>query len=143
MLPTTNKRFRLPGLLDDFFGSDWFNDRANWDYSNSVPAVNIAENKDSYEIELAAPGIDKKDIKIDLHNNALTISCERNVEHEDKDDQYMRKEFEYSSFSRSFTLPETVNADKIKADHANGILKVHIPKKPEAVQKGPRQISIS
>ena len=74
MLPTTKKRFRLPGLLDDFFGSDWFNDRSNWDYSNNVPAVNIAENKDSYEIELAAPGIDKKDFKIDLHNNVLTVS---------------------------------------------------------------------
>jgi HSP20 family protein len=142
MLPTMNRKLRLPGLFDDFFGSDWFNDRSNWDYSN-VPAANISENKDSYEIELAAPGIDKKDIKIDLHNNVLTISSEKKTENERKENEYMRREFSYSSFSRSFSLPESVNADKIKADHTNGVLKIHIPKKAEAVEKGPRQISIS
>ncbi len=143
MLPTMMRRNRLPGLLDDFFGSDWFNDRSNWDYEGNVPAVNISENKDSYEIELAAPGIDKKDIKIDLHNNVLTVSSEKKTQDEKKDDNYMRKEFSYTSFSRSFTLPETINAEKIKADHSNGVLTIHIPKKPEAVERGPRQISIS
>lgn len=143
MLPTMKNRFRVPGLLDDFFGSDWFNDRSNWDYENNVPAVNISENKDSYEIELAAPGIDKKDFKIDLHNNVLTVSSEKKDENQQKEDNYMRKEFSYCSFSRSFTLPESVNSDKIKADHSNGVLKIHVPKKPEAVEKGPRQISIS
>ncbi len=143
MLPTTNKRFRLPGLLDDFFSSDWLSDRSNWDDSNSLPAVNISETKDSYEIDLAAPGIDKKDLKLDLQNNVLTVSCEKREQHEQNEDNFMRKEFNYSSFSRSFTLPETVNADKIKADHTNGVLKIHIPKKPEAVERGPRQISIS
>ena len=142
MLPDM-KRNRLPNLLDDFFGSDWFNDRSNWDYEGNVPAVNISENKDSYEIEVAAPGIDKKDIKIDLHNNVLTVSSEKKREEEKKGDNYMRKEFSYSSFSRSFTLPESVNTEKIKADHSNGVLTIHIPKKPEAVEKGPRQISIS
>ena len=141
MLPTMN-RFRVPGLLDDFFGSDWFNDRSNWESQGNLPAVNISENKDSYDIELAAPGIEKKDMKIDLHNNVLTVSSEKKQEHEEKEDNYMRKEFSYTSFSRSFTLPETINADKIRADHSNGVLKIHIPKKPEAVEKGPRQISI-
>ena len=143
MLPTMKNKFRVPGLLDDFFGSDWFNDRSNWDYQNNVPAVNISEDKDSYEIELAAPGIEKKDFKIDLHNNVLTVSSEKKEENQQKEDNYMRKEFSYRSFSRSFTLPETVNSDKIKADHSNGVLKIHVPKKPEAVEKGPRQISIS
>jgi len=141
MLPTIN-RFRVPSLLDDFFESDWFNDRSNWGSQGSVPAVNISENKDSYDIELAAPGIAKKDIKIDLHNNVLTVSSNKEQEHEEHEDNYMRKEFSYTSFSRSFTLPETINADKIRADHSDGILKIHIPKKPEAVEKGPRQISI-
>ncbi len=143
MLPSMNRSFRLPGMLDDFFGSDWFNNRFNWENSNSVPAVNIAENKDSYEIEVAAPGLDKKDFRVDLSNNMLTVSCEKDEKHEEKDENYMRKEFNYSSFSRTFTLPETVNADKIKADHTNGVLKIHIPKRPEAVEKAPRQISIS
>ncbi len=138
-----NKRLRLPGLLDDFFGSDWLNDRSNWDRSENVPAVNIVENKDSFEIELAAPGIEKKDFTIDLHNNVLTISCEKKENKEKDGSNIMRREFSYSSFSRSFTLPELINTEKIRADHSNGVLKVYIPKRPEAVEKGPRQISIS
>lgn len=141
MLPSITKRNQFSGLLDEFFGN-WMNDIPG-DFTPSVPAVNVAEEKDSYRIEVAAPGLDKKDFKIDLHNNMLTISSEKKEEKKDKDEDYVRREFNYSSFRRSFTIPESVDEDKIKATHKEGILTVVIPKKEEAIEKGPKQISIS
>lgn len=107
-----------------------------------MPAVNIVEEKDDFRIEVAAPGLDKKDFKIDLNNNVLTISSEKNDEKEEKSERFMRREFSYSSFKRSFTLPETAQVDKIVANHKNGILQITIPKKEEARVKPPRQIAI-
>ena len=143
MLPNILRRNRMPGLLDEFFGTDWLNDNYMRDFTPTVPAVNISEDNQEYRIEVAVPGLNKKDVKIDLHNNVLTISSEKKEDTEEKKEDYMRREFYYSSFKRSFTLPETVDRDKIKASHNEGILTVNIPKKPEAVEKGPKQISIS
>ena len=133
----------MPGLLDEFFGADWLNDNLMKDLNTTVPAVNISEDNHEYRIEVAIPGFTKKDVKIDLHNNVLTISSEKKANNEEKQENFMRREFYYSSFKRSFTLPETVDMDKIKATHNEGILTVNIPKKPEAVEKGPKQINIS
>ena len=141
MLPSITRRNQFSGLLDEFFGN-WMNEFSN-DFAPSVPAVNVAEEKDSYRIEVAAPGLDKKDFKIDLHNNLLTISSEKKEEKKEKEDNYVRREFNYSTFKRSFTIPESVDADKIKATHKEGILKVVIPKKEEAIEKGLKQIEIS
>jgi len=143
MLPNVLRRNRMPGLLDEFFGTDWLNDNFMTDFNFTVPAVNIAEDNDEYRIEVAIPGLNKKDVKIDLHNNVLTISSEKKEDKEEKKESYVRREFHYSSFKRAFTLPDTVEKDKIKASHTEGILVVSIPKKPEAVEKGPKQISIS
>ena len=143
MLPANRRTTWLPNVLDDIFGNDWWSESLNSALASTRPAVNIAETDQEYRVELAAPGLEKKDFKIDLHKNVLTISSEKEVRNEENNENFMRKEFSYNSFKRSFTLPETVNADKIKAEQANGILTVHIPKKPEAVEKGPRQISIS
>lgn len=144
MLPTVRSRFNMPSFFEDFFGKDLmpdlFEDHANM----SVPAVNVLEDADNFKIELAAPGMEKKDFKIDLDNNILTISSEKEYKHEDeKDGKFMRREFGYASFKRSFTLPESVDADKIKANYKDGLLHISIPKREEAKQKPPKQISIS
>ncbi|MCB9013300.1 MAG: Hsp20/alpha crystallin family protein [Bacteroidales bacterium] len=143
MLPANRRATWLPNVFDDIFGTDWWSETLNSAMTSTRPAVNIAENETEYRVELAAPGLNKKDFKIDLSKNVLTVSSEKEENHEENNDGYMRKEFSYSSFKRSFTLPDTVNGEKIKAEHDNGILTIHIPKKPEAVEKGPRQISIS
>jgi HSP20 family protein len=143
MLPVVNNRNYLSGLFNDFFGDNWMRERFSDEFSNSVPAVNIIEEKDAFKIEVAAPGLNKKDFKIDVHNNLLTISAETKHEVEDTQKNYVRREFSYSTFKRSFSLPETVESDKIKATQSEGILTISIPKKPDSVEKGPRQISIS
>ena len=143
MLPANRRTTWLPNVFDDIFGNDWWSETLNSAWTSTRPAVNIAETEQEYRVELAAPGLNKKDFKIDLSKNILTITSEKEDMNEEKNGNYMRKEFSYSSFKRSFTLPDTVNGEKIKAEHDNGILTIHIPKKPEAVEKGPRQISIS
>jgi HSP20 family protein len=142
MLPTISRRNWLPEIFDEFFGKGIetaFDDN----FRNTIPSVNIKEGNDHYTIEFAAPGMSKKDFKIDLHNNVMTVSSDRKEEDKEEKDNYMRREFRYSSFSRSFTLPDSVDNDKIKAKHDNGILSIVVPKRPDAVEKGPKQIEIS
>ena len=107
-----------------------------------VPAVNIIDNKDSYVMEIAAPGLKKEDFKIKLDNQLLTISSEKKEEKEESKENFTRKEFTYNSFSRSFTLPKTIVFDKIKADYKDGVLVVKLPKKEEEA-KLTREIKIS
>ena len=137
----------FPVLFNDFFPKDIF----DWNQSNfsnsgtTIPAVNIKETKETFEVELAAPGMKKDDFKIHLDGNMLTISSETNNEYEEKEDsKYSRKEFSYQSFQRSFTLPkDVVDSDKINAKYEGGVLHLTIPKKEEAKQKPPRLIQIS
>jgi len=137
---------QFPWLFDRFFDNDLF-DWSNRNYSNTnttLPSVNIKENTDGYEVEMAAPGLQKTDFKIELNNSLLTISSEKKVENETKEgEQFSKKEFSYQSFSRSFTLPNSVDSEKIEAKYENGILKVNIPKKEEAKPKPAKQIAIS
>jgi len=136
---------QMPSVFDRFFENDMF-DWSNRNFSNTnttLPAVNIKEDKDGFEVEMSAPGLDKKDFKIELNNSVLTISSEKEVESETKEgQQFTRREFSYQSFSRSFTLPETVEGEKIKAKYENGVLSVSIPKKEEAKPKPVKQIEI-
>lgn len=143
MLPVIRSRNLLPDFVDDFFGREFPGFFTPLERSMSTPAVNILENKDEYRIEVAAPGLDKKDFKIDLENEVLTISAEKEEKHEEGDDKYMRKEFSFTQFSRSFILPDTAAADRISAQQKDGILTVVIPKREEAKKKPPRQINIS
>ncbi len=137
-----NSRF-LPGFTDDFFGKDFLSDFFDSSANKTIPEVNVLENKDSFTIEVAAPGLEKKDFKIDLNNNILTISSAKEAKKEDKKEKYIRREFSYSSFQRSFSLPDSVNRDKIKANHKDGILMIEIPKLEEAKEKLLREIKIS
>ena len=137
----------FPSMLnDDFFTRDLF----NWGLTNNsntgttVPAVNIKETANAFEVEMAAPGMTKNDFKVELDNNVLTITSEKNIQNEEKDgEKYSRREFSYQSFQRTFTLQkEVVDADKIEARYENGVLHLVIPKKEEAKQKPARMIQI-
>ncbi len=141
----------FPALLDDFFAKDLFEfgPKTNG-FSNltkSIPAVNILENDNEYKIEVAAPGLKKEDIKVELNDNVLTISSETKQEKEDKDKEgrYTRREFSFSSFKRSFTVDEeTIDTEKIQAGYENGILNIHVPKKAKQVPENKtKTISIS
>ncbi|MFD2563042.1 Hsp20/alpha crystallin family protein [Aquimarina rubra] len=116
---------------------------SNFNTGLTLPKVNIRETKDAYFVDMAAPGLKKSDFHIDLDNQILSISSEMKESAEQQDENYTRREFGYSSFKRSFSLPETIKEDKIKAEYTNGVLSIHIPKKEEAIQKPPRSIKIS
>ena len=135
-----------PSLFDHFFNNDLF-DWSNRNFSDTnttLPSVNIKESGEEFEVEMAAPGFSKKDFKIELNHDLLTISSEKKMENETKEGQkFTRREYSYQSFSRTFTLPNTANGEKISAKYDDGILKVHIPKKEEAKPKPARQIAIS
>ena len=142
-----NLQSQVPHLFDDFFNRDIF----NWGLSNysdtntTIPAVNIKETADNYEVQVAAPGMTKSDFNVELEGNTLTISSEKQSENEQNQDfRYTTKEFSYQSFSRTFTLQkEVVDTEKIWATYENGLLNLTIPKKEEARKKGPRRIEIS
>lgn len=104
------------------------------------PATNIKESEDGFELELAIPGIEKKDVIINLENNVLTISSEKENQSEV---DYSRKEFAFQTFKRSFSIPKSVDVEKIKANHKNGVLNINLPKKEEEKVKLSREIKIS
>ncbi|MFD0992881.1 Hsp20/alpha crystallin family protein [Tenacibaculum geojense] len=130
-------------LLDDFFTNDLSNIINTSIHKVHTPMVNILENDESYVVEMAAPGKQKSDFEIDLNDNVLSISSELKKETESNNFNYARKEFEFTSFKRSFTLPDTVDDSKIKANYTNGLLTITLPKKEEAKKKPPRRIDIS
>ena len=137
----------FPTVFDDFLNRDIF----NWGLTNfsdtntTIPAVNIKETKDDYVVEVAAPGMTKKDFKVQLEGNVLTISSEKTNEREQRDsERYTIREFSYQSFSRTFTLQKDVlDTEKIQAKYEDGVLHLQIPKKEHAKQKQPRLIEIS
>ncbi len=136
---------QLPSMFDRFFEGDLF-DWSNRNFSptnTTLPSVNIKENNDEFKVEVAAPGFDKGDFKLELNHDLLTISSEKKVEHETKEgEQFTKREFSYQSFSRSFTLPNTADGERIEANYENGILRVSIPKKEEAKPRPARMIEI-
>jgi HSP20 family protein len=117
--------------LSDFFSpfNDWFEKGGHFlGKEMTVPLVNVAENPKDYTISLAAPGMKKEDFNIDVDGNILSVSAEIDSEKEEREAKYTRKEYNFSSFTRSFTLPDSVNKDKIEASYENGILKLMLPK---------------
>lgn len=141
MLPTITKRTFRPFYMPNLFDDDFFPVLSN--RTSSMPAVNIREDEKNYILELAVPGIDKNDLKIDINDDVLTISSETKNEAEENKDGYKRKEFSYSSFCRSFYIPENTNREKIEANFKDGILTVGLPKQEEEKNKITRQIKIS
>jgi len=131
----------LPNVFDEFING-W--PLTNFsDTNTTVPAVNILENDDEFKVEVAVPGMDKKDFHIDFENDILTISSEKTVENEDTNENYTRKEYTYRTFKRSFNIPKNiVDSDKISATYKNGELVIAIPKKEEAKPKPARLIEV-
>lgn len=135
---------KVPSVFDDFFKpwNEWFDNSGLWGRTMNVPAVNIAENENEYQVSLAAPGLKKDDFKIGVEGNMLTISSEKEDNKEEKDKTFTRKEYNYSSFSRIFTLPEEINREKIEAKYEDGVLKIALPKKEEAKKLAAKQIAV-
>jgi HSP20 family protein len=135
---------RMPSVFNDFFKpwNEWFDDSGFLGRTVNVPAVNITEHKNEYKVELAVPGMKKDDFKIDVDGNMLTISSEKEESSEEKEKRFTRKEYSYSSFSRSFTLPEEINLDKIEAKYEDGILKLSLPRREEAKLPSPKHIAV-
>ncbi len=129
-------------VFDDFFKpwNQWLDDR--WGSINQLPAVNIKETDDQYEIKMAAPGLEKNDFKVDVNGTMVTISAEKDEKKEEKEEDYTRKEYSYTSFSRSFTLPDNIDASKIDATYVNGELKLLLPKKEEAKKTSHKSIAV-
>lgn len=133
-----------PSVFDDFFKpwNEWFDNGNLWNRTMNVPAVNITEQKDAYMVSLAAPGLKKEDFTIDVEGNMLTISSKKEERIEEKDKKFTRKEYSYSSFSRSFTLPEEINMEKIDAKYENGILNISLPRTEAAKRTSAKHIAV-
>ena len=141
MLPMITRRSYKPFLWSNLFDEDFF--PLHSQRNTSMPAVNIREDEKKFILDLAIPGIDKKDLKIDIAEDVITISSESKEEKEEKSEDFRRKEFSYQSFCRSFYLPDNVNKDKIEANYKDGILTVMLPKEVEEKAKISRQVKIS
>jgi HSP20 family protein len=140
------KRSEFPLLgngcwLSDLFDNEKFFD-SDWLKKQSLPAVNVKETDKAYEIELSVPGRSKKDFNISAENGVLTISSEQKEEKEQKEKNYSRKEFSYNSFSRSFSLPDNANEEDIRANYADGILKLEVAKKVISQPKSRKAIEV-
>jgi HSP20 family protein len=134
--------------IDRFFRND-FMDLLSKDVQLTVPSINISEGKNNYKIEMAAPGLKKDDINIDVDGGMITISCEKesestngNGKNSDNENTYTRREYNYSSFSRSFTIPDNANTEKMSAKYSDGILHLTIPKMQETERNKKQKIKI-
>jgi HSP20 family protein len=129
----TNRLFfpRLFDLDDDFFGNGM-----------STPPANVTETEKEYQIELSVPGMNREDLKIDVDDGVLSISSEKEEEKKSEEKNYHRREFSYSSFRRTFTLPENANEEKVNAKYDNGMLHISIPKAETSISKPKKQIKI-
>jgi len=129
--------FPFSDLMRDFFGNEGYCD----DY-NAIPEANISEEKNKYQIELAVPGLEKKDIKVEIDKDILKIHHESSDEKKNENNRYFRREFRYNSFARTFIIPESVDDSKMKAKYENGILTLELPKKPISEIEQKREIRI-
>jgi len=134
----------LPSIISDFFqstdpffASELAETRTMW------PPANIAEDANEFRIDLALPGMKKNDFDVNIEGDVITISAEKKEEKTEENERYTRREFYQSAFQRSFRIPQTANADKVKASYEDGILKLSIPKKEEAKQGKKREIAVA
>lgn len=135
----------LPSVFDDMLKTDWLGGTTNVNSpGTSIPAVNIHESDDNFLVAVAAPGKTREEFKIELDNDVLIISSEEKKENEtlEKNGRFTRKEFSYSNFKRAFSLPESVDNEKISATYNNGVLEISLPKREEAKVQPKRMIEI-
>ena len=136
-----NFNSNINNFFDDFFNNSLTNFVGS-DFASNIPSVNISETGDDFKIELAAPGLEKSDFHLNVEKDQLVISVKKEVSNEVKDEKFTRKEFNYSSFERSFHLPEGVKSDAIVATYEDGILDIVLPKKEEAKELPARSIKV-
>lgn len=139
------KSSSLSPMFGDFFEpwNDWFTDGFPLrSMSMSMPKVNISEEDGHYNLSVAAPGLQKSDFKIDLNGNMITISANKEENKEEKKENFTRREYNYTSFSRTFTLPEEVEKDKIDASYTDGVLSVILPKTEKAIKAASKTIEV-
>jgi HSP20 family protein len=129
-------------MVEEFFNDEDFFGSFGWGRS-SVPDVNISESDSTFQVEVAAPGLEKEDFHVEIENGVLTIRAEKETTVEEKEDKFTRQEFSYSSFRRSFRLPDSVNDEQVDAIYENGVLKLTLPKLKEVAKKVGRKIEIS
>ena len=148
---TLKKNGGIPSLLSDFFGTslmdkDFFDPESDLFVSRvgvNVPTANITETPKEYKLELAAPGLERKDFKVEVENHVLKISAEKEEEKKETQGKYSRREYSFNSFSRSFRLPENVKEENIDARYENGILKVSLPKAKETPVEPAHKVPVS
>jgi HSP20 family protein len=133
----------MPTFLNEFFNDFMHSELMNKDFFKTVPAVNINETADKFVVEIAAPGLSKEDFKVEVEKGVLSIKAEKKEVKSDENSKHIRREFSYSSFNRTFNMPEQVNPDSISAEYENGVLKLQLPKKEEAKEKPVREIAVS
>ncbi|MFD2697563.1 Hsp20/alpha crystallin family protein [Mesonia sediminis] len=133
----------LKTAFEDLFQDDWLRSDAAKSLGVQIPAVNIIDEENQFEIELAAPGKVKEDFKIELKQDLLVIETETKTIEKPEKPKYSRREFNYSQFKRSFTLPDSIDVGKIKAKYEQGILRVVLPKKEESVISRKRLIEVA
>ncbi len=141
MLARINRSY-APAYWDDFFNDKFFNQVKNTGAGETRPAVNISEDDKAYTIEVAVPGIARDKFNLEIENDVLTLSSEQKENKDEQKQNYLRREFSYQSFKRSFELPETIDQEQINATFDAGILILSLPKKEEELQKAPRQIEV-
>ncbi len=132
-------------ILSDFW-NNFFESEINHPANRRAfcsPATNIIEHENHFQLDLAVPGLNKEDFKIDIENNVLTVSSEKEEKNEESNNNYTRKEFVYGCFNRSFSLPKSINTESIEATYTNGILQIVLPKKEEEKAKAKREIAIA
>jgi HSP20 family protein len=146
---TISRKSLLPTWTNDlfdtgsFFSPRFLDFNGDFDFANRVPSVNITENEEEFKIEMAAPGLERKDFKVEVENGVLCISSEKEEESKEEKKNYTRREYSYNSFSRSFTLPDNSLHDKINAKYENGVLNITLPKKEVTVSKPAKEIKVS
>ncbi|MGM0635283.1 MAG: Hsp20/alpha crystallin family protein [Bacteroidota bacterium] len=134
----------FPSIFDELLASDWMSEKSNLNRIGlNIPAVNIKEEEDRFSLELAIPGKTKEDFSVELDNDVLKISASDKNEKLEENENFNRKEFSYTSFERSFNIPESVEVNQIKADYKEGILKIELPKREEAKVPAKRLIEIA
>jgi HSP20 family protein len=126
---TKNIKPKFPKVVENFFGKIMGQGTSENEEVATLPSVNISDEDKSFEVSIALPGLDKKDVKVEVQDGYLKISSEKQYEKEEKDKNWMRREFGYASFQRIFQLPESADQDKVQAEMKNGVLNIRLGKK--------------
>ena len=148
---TLSRKSLLPSWTSDLFDSgrflsprfmDFDSDFPSLDFANKIPSVNVMENEKEFKLEMAAPGLERKDFKVEVKDGVLSISSEKEQEKKEEKKNYTRREYSYNSFSRSFILPKNCNPDQINAKYENGVLNIALPKKEVSVARPAKEIKV-